>query len=199
MGQETALRVVYGLILLWAWLKYFDIKPWNKITFNRLIAGTIAFKIGFSIAQTVSQYLVWSKNDLTKIFLTSPSDGILNFQGGYFIFYALNRFWGEMILGIFIAWLFYKFLLYLKKYEDRFLAAGEAELGFLTALLVGWPGFVAYLPLFLVILVALSLIRRLFWGEKYTTLGLSMLLAASLILAFEPYFTRVFGLGALTL
>jgi hypothetical protein len=195
--MDWAIRIVYLVILAWAWLIYLDIKPWNKIGFGKLIRGAIAFKIGYAVAATIAQYSIWSKGELTRIFLTSHSAGIFNFKGGYFIFYTLNRFWAGMVLGVLMAWLFYKFLLFLKKYEDRFLGEGEAELGFLTALLVGWPDFVVYLPLFLVFTILISMVRNIFWKEKYTTLGLPMLLAASAILVFEPYFSRVFVLGAL--
>lgn len=199
LDSEAVLRILYGLILIWAWLQYLGVKPWDKIGFHKLIRGTIALKIGYAVAQTIAQYSVWSQNELTRIFLQSPSTDIFGFKGGYFVFYVLNRFWGGMVLGMLIAWIFYKLLLYLKKYEARFLAAGEAELGFLTVLLVGWPDFTLFLPFFMAITVVISLVRQVFWKEKYTTLGTPMLLAASFILAFEPYFTGLFGLGALKL
>jgi hypothetical protein len=198
-GYDLALRIIYGLILIWAWLIYFDIKPWNRTSLWKLVRGIIALKIAYSVSETISQYLLWSQNGLTKIFLTSPSTDIFNFKGGFFLFYALNRFWGGMVLGIFVAWLFYKFLLYLKKYNERFFTEGEVELGFLTALLVGWPNFVLFLPAFLVFVVLIALIRRIWWHEEYTSFGIPMLLAASTILAFEPYFSSLFGLSYLKL
>ena len=198
-GYDVLLRIIFGLILLWAWLTYFGVMPWSKYDFKKLARGAIALKIAYALSETVAQYMVWSGTDFTKIFLTSPSSDIFNFKGGFFLFYVLNRFWGGMVLGILIAWLFYKSLLYLKKYNERFLAKGEAELGFLAALLMGWPDFTLFLPMFLVLMIFISLARQVISKEKYTTLGLPMLIAASAILAFEPYFTRLFGLGALKL
>jgi len=196
--QDLAVRIVYALILIWAWLIYLDLKPWNKADFVGLIRGTIAFKIAFVLAQTIAQYSVWSGNEFTRIFLTSPNTGILNFKGGYFIFYIWNRFWLSAVLGILIAWIFYKFLVFLRKYRERFLGEGEAELGLLTALLSGWPGFVVFVPLVFVSVALISVMRNAFMKEKYTTLGPSFLLAAAAILAFGPYFSGTFGLQLLT-
>lgn len=52
------------------------------------------------------------------------------------------------------------------------------ELGFLTALIVGWPNFVIFVPMVFISVIIVSIFRRLFYGETYTTLGIPFLLAA---------------------
>jgi hypothetical protein len=196
-NSDLILRIIFVLILIWAWLKYFEVAPWNKINFKKLIWGTIAVRIALVLAETTLQYIIWAKGEFSKVFIASPNPGILNFKGGYFIFYAWNRFWLTAVLGILTAWIFYKFLAFLKKRQERFFKEGEVELGFLAALLAGWPDFAVFIPLFLVFTVIIAVLRQIIFKEKYTTLGLPLLLAASAILALEPYFSSIFGLTAL--
>ena len=153
----------------------------------KLIIAVVSFRIVYAAALTFVQYYVWSQNELTKILARSPlGDGVFpsvfdfvfNSRLGYFLFYSYGRFWLSVFISIAAALVFYLFLRFLRKYRDRFFEEGEAELGFLTALIVGWPNFVIFVPMVFISVIIVSIFRRLFYGETYTMLGIPFLLAA---------------------
>ena len=79
-----------------------------------------------------------------------------------------------------------------EKYRERFFEEGELDLGFLSALLIGWPNFVVFVPLVFLSVVIIAVFRRVFLKELYTTLGLPMLLATLLVLAFGDFLVAFF-------
>jgi hypothetical protein len=92
---------------------------------------------------------------------------------------------------------FYLFLVFLKKYKERFFEEGEVELGFILALTVGWSNFIVFLPLVFLSVILVSIFRKIVFKETYTTLGAPLLLAALLVLLFGRYFIDILGLAAL--
>lgn len=174
--------------------------------FFKLIVAVIFLRIIYAVALTFVQYYVWSQSELTKILTQSPlSDNVplpvfdFIFSGrlGYFLFYSYGRFWLNAVVSIFAAFCFYLFLKILKKHKERFFENGETELGFLAALIVGWPNFVIFIPMVFVSVMAVSIFRRLFSGEIYTTLGIPFLLAALTAFLIGSRLIRLFNLVVL--
>lgn len=194
-GSDWVLRIIFGLLLVLIFIKYRAPESF-RISWKSLVVAAFSLRLLFPLAQSISQYYVWSGSEFTKVFITSPNPGILNFSGGYFLLYILNRFWAEAVLSILLSWLFYKFLVFLKKYRARFFGEGETEIGFLAALFSGWPGFTVFIALVFVLVALVSVVRNIFMKEKYTTLGPFFLLAAAAVLALEPYFYGFLGLAA---
>ena len=165
-----------------------------KIFFHRqpsyksLIVVLVGFRIFYAAFLTVIQYYAWSKGTLTKFLLNSPR---------YFLFYAFGRFWLNALIAIAAAFAFYLFLKFLKKYRERFFEESETELGFLAALLVGWPNFVIFVALVFVSVVLLAVFRRLALRKMYTTLGWPFLLAALLTLIWGSWLIQILHLGVL--
>ena len=149
------------------------------------------------------QAYVWSKDPLSRALLTTPLPknipvplieaipGVFHAFSGYYTFYSLQHFWFPLLLSALLAFLFFLFLKLLQKYNGRFFETGETELGFLLALAVGWPKFIVFLPLALLFVVLVAIFRGILTKEKYTTLGVPLLLAAVVVLAaqtiLQPY------------
>ncbi|MBI3638377.1 hypothetical protein HY227_01375 [Candidatus Wolfebacteria bacterium] len=177
----------------------------RKKYYKFLIAVSIAFHIFYAFVLTIGQYYMWSQNKLTQLLLNSPINNSLpaaNFpfsdtRLGYFLFYSYGRFWLKIIISIGVAFAFYAFLKFLKKYKERFFRDGEVELGFLTALIAGWPNFVMFLPLVFLSVVLIAIFRRVILKEEYTTLGWPFLLASLLTLIWGYKLIEIFKLGML--
>ncbi|MEK7520718.1 MAG: hypothetical protein AAB560_01415 [Patescibacteria group bacterium] len=156
------------------------------------IVAAIAFYVVYGLAETAAQYYVWKTNGFLEMVKGGGGDA-----NGYFLFYSWGRFWISALLSIGGAFLFFYFLKALKKYRERFFEEGELDLGFLSALLIGWPNFVVFVPLVFLSVVIIAVFRRVFLKELYTTLGLPMLLATLLVLAFGDFLVAFFHLGVL--
>lgn len=201
--------VVFLLIYLWSLVAYFK-KEWlgRLANFKMLLIFTAAFRIFHAGLLSITQYYVWSGNELTKALTNSPIspevpisnflhkslDFILDSKFGYFLFYSWGRFWVNVLLTIVISLAFYVFLKALKRYNDRFFNEGEVELGFLLAMIVGWPSFIIFIPLVFGSVVLVSIFRGFYFKEAYTTLGVPMVLAALVIMIFGNYLINFLGL-----
>lgn len=202
-------KLLLGVILLIALIKYVRPNLFKKLRYKHLIISAFAVRAAYALFQTIAQYLVWRGNEFTRLLLTLPLElgeqasvfvkysPFFTGSKGYFVFYVLSRFWVNAILSLAVAWLFWRFLKFLKNKNERFFEEGETSLGFLCALIVGWPGFIAFVPLLFGSVIFLSIWRKVFYKESYTTLGPVFLLAAALWLVFNPYFTGLFNLRVL--
>jgi hypothetical protein len=188
--------VFFGLILVSAALIY-------RKAFSQSEAGpaekrikvvlyvAVGFEIFYAIVLSASQYYVWSTSEFTRLLLP-PTASIK-----YFIQYSFTHFWLGTFCSFFLSLLFYSLLSALKKKNENFFLPGETQLGFLCALVSGWPDFVLYLPLLLISTVIVSLARRLIAHEERTTLGWPMILAAVVTLLAGNYLIDLLGLGVL--
>lgn len=208
--------VFYGTIFATAaWLYFFraDSKlaiSSKVLNLRNLIIGTLIFKGLYAILLSVGQYYLWTTSTFTQYLINSPLSqnvpenfltqtfpALFASNSGYFLYYAYGRFILNPIIAIGIAFLFYLFLKSLQKYQERFFDSGETELGFLCALLVGWPGFVIFVPVAFACVVLVSLFRGIFLGEAYTTLGTPFLLATLVCLSMGAYLIEAFNLTVL--
>lgn len=178
-------------------------------SFKRLALAAVIVRVAYAAVLTVLQYNVWASGGLGTLFLheslnkslpiplIQKMQWLFNSQWGYFIFYTFERFWLNAILSIGVAWLFYRFLILLKRYEERFFEVGEVELGFFAALLAGWPAFVIFLPLVFVFVVVWGLVRITIFKESYTTLGWPFFAAILITLFFGRMLISLLGLSVL--
>lgn len=159
----------------------------------------IGFGIFYAFLLSAAQYFIWNKDEFTKILLTSidENSAFFSYKYGYFIHYILLHFWLSVLISIGVAFAFYAFLFFLKKYRERFFEDGEVELGFVLALIVGWPNFVIFIPLIFAFVIIISIIRVLFLREMYTTLGWPMIFAALTVLIFGNNLIDILKLGVL--
>ncbi|MDO8556970.1 MAG: hypothetical protein Q7R98_00715 [Candidatus Jorgensenbacteria bacterium] len=195
---------VFALILFSAAWHYFVGGRFLK--YKTLVRNAIWFRVLYALALTVGQYYLWAQSPFSKPLLNTPLSEslpiplikafpqIFNTRIGYFLFYSWGHFWINLVLALFLAWLFYKFLLLLKKHQDRFFEEGEVRLGFVCALVAGWPGIIVFVPLTFIFVVLLSIIRAVTLSERYTTLGVPFLLAAATALWMSQQILSYFQL-----
>lgn len=153
--------------------------------FQILSFGFICYRIAEAILKTVLQYYVWAGNKFTSIWLTS----------GYLIDYSYRRFWLNLFLSLLVALVFLAILQLLRRFKDRFFEEGEVELGFFSALVAGWPNFLVFVPATFFILLILSVIRKMFFKENYTTLGPPLLSATVIVALFGEKLLNLLKLG----
>lgn len=179
---------------------------------RHLIRAAVYFRIAYAGLLTVTQYYIWANmGTVGEVFLDAPVtkavpdplvgslSSVFNHPLGYFLFYSYGRFWLNAILSILIAWLFHKILIALRKYNGRFFDDGETELGYVMALVAGWPVFVIFLPLVFLFVVAVSVVRLVAIKEAYTTLGWPMICAAAVCILWGAKLIEVLHFGALNI
>ena len=209
---------VLGAVCILAILIHFGALPriedrfgGRRHTYRFLVRSTIAFRVLYAAFLTVAQYVVWSAGGLSRMFLDSPLvlpehmevlprwiAWIFHTQGGYFFFYAWGRFWFNAALSIGVAFLWYLFLRFLARHKDRFFDEGEVMLGFLSALLVGWPRITLFVPLLFLCVVGVALVRRIVWGREYTTLGTPFTVSALIVILLGGPLLAMTGLSVLS-
>jgi len=188
-------RGVSGLVLFLSVLAYYRAVsvPGDKREkkMSILIYVFVGFEIIYAASLSAAQYYVWSLSEFTRLLLP-PTASIK-----YIIQYSFTHFWLGTFCAFFLSLLFYSLLSALKKKNENFFLPAETQLGFLCALVSGWPGFVLYLPLLLVSTIIVSLARRLIAHQERTTLGWPMILAAAVTLFAGNYLIDLLGLGVL--
>ncbi len=205
---------IFPVVLLWlayfgSLLAYFK-KEWlgKFLNFKVLLITILAFRVFYAGIVSIMQYYVWSGDEFTKALVNSPISSevplsdffhknlsfILDSRLGYFVFYAWGHFWVNVLLIITMSSVFYIFLKALKKYSDRFFNEGELELGFILALVVGWPNFIIFIPLVFIAVIFVSIFRGLYFREAYTTLGVPMLIATPTTMIFGSYLIKLLQL-----
>jgi len=176
-----------------------------------LIYTAIGFRILYAVFISVGQYYAWKNGgDFTSTLADSPLSekvpptfftdlfpSIFNSHFGYVTFYTLGRYGLNVLWSIAVAFIFWAFLRILKKYNERFFDVQETELGLLCVLIVGWPNLVIFIPLTFLSVVAISIIRGIFFKEAYTTLGWPFLLATAICLVWGSQLIEIFNLGVL--
>ncbi|MBI4087555.1 MAG: hypothetical protein HY434_01870 [Candidatus Liptonbacteria bacterium] len=206
-------EVFFGLLLLFGGYRYIArrgvAENLLRGDLKKMILLALAFYVCYPVLLTAHQYYAWLGDPLGKTLLNLPlSDNVpapwflkaspfLQSHLGYFLFYSYGRFWLNSILAVAAAALFYFFLQFLRKRQDRFFEAGETEFGFLAALIAGWPAFVVFVPAVFVSVVVVAAARLLFFRERYTTLGYSFIAAAAAALLFGSWLISSFRLSFL--
>lgn len=169
-----------------------DDRPTLVPTYRRLVWVSVSFLILFAIGLSFGQYYIWEQNELTRYLNQNGLDRetfqpILKiayplFAGehGYFLFYALTRFWQPLVLTMLSAGIFYWFLKLLGRYRENFFEPYEFKLALLLVLLVGWPNFLVFLALTFLIAVMVAAIRLKFPEKLPVQLTWPMLISAGI-------------------
>jgi hypothetical protein len=169
-------KIFYPLAFIAAAAFYFLNKEKRAKRYQRLAIGIVCFRGAYALFETIGQYYVWSQNNFTRFFLP-PHQSI-----SYLFIYSGDHYWLNGVFAVACAALFVLLLKALRRHNERYFDDGEVELGAAVALIVGWPGFISFLLIVFPSVILVSIIRRIFFGELYTTLGGPFLVAA-LILA----------------
>lgn len=156
-----------------------------------LIVAVIFFRISYPLMLSVVQYSIWSNQEFTKLLLP-PHQSI-----SYFLVYIIGRFWIDQAIAIAISLSFYVVLMLLKKYQPRFLSKEEILLGFLMALLVGWPNIVIFVPVVFLSAIMMSIINIAVLRVNYTGLYFPFLFAGLITFVFGSTILALSGLTVL--
>jgi len=206
----SAFAIIFILIIGYL---YFRTRE-NEALFSKIVKRglfiVVGFKFLYALFLTITQYLVWNNNGLTRALLKLPVDekamagfGFLSKffarDSGYYYFYVFARYWLVILVSFAVAYLFYFLLKALKKHKERFFINGEPELGLTLAFLVGWPDFVIFLPGIFFLIVPVSLFRMVFLKEKLTTMGWPFIIAGLSAVVFGYYLLDIFHLGVLSI
>lgn len=164
--------VFYGAsFVLIAWIYFLKSGLFSRLGISLFIGLVIFFRVAYAAVLSIAQYYVWSREGLTKLLLP-PHQPI-----SYFFGYAFVHFWMEQLLAIAGALVFYIILSLARKYKERWLSREEIALGFLIALLVGWPNVVIFIPLVFLLSALASAVHLIVLKNRYSTLSSSFILA----------------------
>jgi len=197
--------------IIYSILVYYLIVGFNDSKLKMVLWISVAIRLVYPLFLSVAQYYIFASDALTKQMLNSPISEKLSlpffmqpfsqlFKGhlGYFFYYSWGRFVLGAVLAILCASVFYVFLKLLEKYNNRFFKEGETKVGFIVSLLVGWPWFVVLIPTTFIVTILTSIVKKIFFKEAYTTLGMPILISG-IILTITTYFFSPLLFGALDL
>ncbi len=171
---------------------------WVKnISYNWLAGIAIGLHILYGIVATCGQYIVWSKSEFTKVFLSSPLTKEVPFPSyfeflrplfdgpnGYFAFYSFQHFFLSTIALLIVVGLFLLFLIVRSKTHPINFREGDIMLIVLAMLISGWPGVIVLLPIGLISAILLSIGARFIYGIERIPLPPSFLLASPVALIY---------------
>lgn len=178
-----------------------------------LLIAVLAFRIFYAFLLSGLQYYIWSRGGVAK-FLLPPYSPIT-----YFLRYSWTHFFMNAVWSVGAAIVFYLVLKMIEKKMPGFFGSNtnrtffgsqgsvrggsggnEPELGLLCALIIGWPGFVVFVPIFFVILLAGYLMKFTNLARRvpgWCSVSLAFLLAVLIVMIFENKLLDVFNLTVL--
>lgn len=161
------------------------------LLYTRLLVGLIIVRIMFAGIKTVLQYYTWLQSDISR-YLLPPHQSI-----AVLLRYSWTHFGLNALISIVAALFVFIVLRLLQMHNTRYFSPGEPVLGAVLALVVGWPGFLVFVPVTLISIVFVSIVRTIFLQESYTTFGPSMFFAAVVALLVGRSMLSFMGLTAL--
>lgn len=181
--------VLFVTVWVYFWPKTQPVLP--KLYFW-LSVSVIGFRVLLNLVQSITQYIVWSRDGLGRVFLTLPLDeaspSILNNlpwifhqPKGYYLYYILSRFWQDTLIIILVAFFIWLLLRLVKNYKPAFFLPQDLPLVFLASLILGWPNLILLVPLVLILAVVLYLFEIILKRQLYSALGLLVLIALVVI------------------
>jgi hypothetical protein len=153
----------------------------KKIDIKKSIYALIIGTIFFDLLLSALQYVTWSSSPFSRLFLP-PYQSI-----NYFLGYITLHFWSADILALIFSFFIFLFLKLIKKYRTEIISREELMLVLFGGLLVGWPRFVIWLPLFLVIAVIVSIANLLIFKKNNISLFFSIILSLIIVLIFGNF------------
>ncbi len=130
--------IAWLAVILVFWIKT------REINFKLIKYGIFIVIALFAITgaySTIATYYAWKAEPVSRYLLPPHQDW-------YFFNYAFFHFWRADIINFLtgLGWAVFLFVIY-KYSSGRILDKGEVYLGFLTAMIVGWPKIFAYLAI----------------------------------------------------
>jgi len=151
---------------------------------------TILFSISSYL--TIATYSLWRTDQFSK-FLLPP------YHATYFYGYAFSNFWLSFFIIIIVSVFWTAFLFLVKKYSrNRLLDKNEVYLGLFTALAVGFPNFIPYVFILLILFLLQHIINFVILKNKNPIIIThSMIISAIIVILWRSEILIKFGLTAL--
>jgi hypothetical protein len=125
----------------------------KAVYFRRLIIVAIFARLAYATLSAYLQYYVWSASPFTQLLLPPHA------PWSYFLQYIFTHYLLNALLSISAAALFWLVFEMLRRYRLGVINREEPLAALLAALVVGWPGFIIFVPiafLFAVLSIALA-------------------------------------------
>ncbi len=176
--------------ILFYYLKYKDIKlKWVRSG----IAITLLLFLITGAYCAFATYNLWKTDPVSRYLLPPYQEMSYFYKYSFFHFGLLNT----ITIAISLGWA--SFLFVLNKYsKERFLDRKEIWLGFFTALIAGWPGFIVYLILSCAILLAIQLVNVfILRNENKVIISYTVILSSLAVLFFGEFLAGKLDLNVL--
>ena len=146
---------------------------WVKnISYTKFVVLGFLLNIVYGLFITWGQYYVWlHSSNFTRLLVNSPLSKevpMYNFirplfenNLGYFLYYALGRFWFYIFILFIVSLVFYFFIRFWKSYRGNF-SENSSELFLVLMLISGWPGIVIFIPLGFIVSIIISIVYYFF-------------------------------------
>lgn len=173
------------------WKLSFQVRRYFNFRF--LIATMILFRLMIAALASFLQYAVWSGSVFSRLFLPPRA------PWSYFAHYVFTHFWLNALLSISAAvflWLVFEAL---RRRHLGVINREESLVAFCGALIVGWPGFLVFVPTALFI-AALYSITQSYLEARFPskpTFEWPLLVAISIALFFAKSILTWLGLTAI--
>jgi hypothetical protein len=142
------------LLIILFLIQVFKRDVFKKFTFIWIVAVCGVFLTG--IIESINLYFLWLKDPVLQ-FLIPPHKNL-----NYFLNFVGMRFFVSWVLALAAALILNRVAFWAnKKYDERFFESEEISFGTLGMFLVGWPGFLFYISLILILGLILSIIYTL--------------------------------------
>lgn len=176
--------------------------------FQRLFALSLSFHGLYALLLTAAQSYVWSKDGITKLFLSlpieadaplpallSPFRSIFLSDHGYFAFYAASRFWIPALFAVLCALVAYAVF----RLANRSEATKTDSLIFaLGVSVVGYPECIAFAALAFLFILGQG-IWRASTGREGLSFALPAALAALAVILAGEKLVAILGLSTIAL
>ena len=148
----------------------------RKASTEKLTYILVGLTVLFNILLSFIQYFTWHSSPFSRFFLP-PFTPVT-----YFIRYIFLHFWLASILVFLCALAFYLVFKLIRRRNKEAISKAELHLILLAGLLVGWPNFIIFVPIFFSLTLIFTLINLLVFKNKKNNLLYPLLL--SLVITF---------------
>lgn len=165
----------------------------KNISYVWLVVTAVSLHLLYGIFATWGQYVVWSKNEFTKILLSSPLSRDVPFPlflewtrplfdstNGYFAFYSFQHFFLSTLALLFITGIFVLFFRVYAWYRPTRFKEGDMLIIALAFLIAGYMGSIILVPIAFIIAILFAFFDVFISNKSLAILAPSFLLATPL-------------------